>query len=462
MEKYIGNKSTLLPALESFVSTRLPDARSISDLFAGTTNVARYFAARGFHAEVSDVNRFSYVLAQTYLGLNSFPRFSKVRVPPPHTSTLEKMRSEFGKSFARFGRQYQPDMTEEEIWSSQSRAARVLAALQERSSANTQPGFISTYFTRSGSRSAYESIRGTRGQRNYFSKENGLVLDAALNQIRNWWRSGKLDRDEVFYLLTVVIEEVAITANVNGTFHDFNRERLWPNALQPFLLRMPLAAPLRVRTGISNDDAISASKYVRKHDVCYVDPPYNFRQYTSYYHLLNFIAAFPFLESVEDYLEKLSHVRGQNMTDDYSSPFCAKDEFLRNLDILFRQVDADHVVLSYYSGRNHWNHWADKHGSEDAGFVRIGKYFESSGLFSSVEIVPVLSIRTNYQSRVGERKRLVNEYLFFGSLSKRRRKFSNSAPPLSVNSQLGIADQFGYDRTSPYKSSEAIPRRRVA
>lgn len=47
MEKYLGNKSSLLPLIDRFFAERIPGATRISDVFAGTNNVSRYFRSRG-------------------------------------------------------------------------------------------------------------------------------------------------------------------------------------------------------------------------------------------------------------------------------------------------------------------------------------------------------------------------------------------------------------------------------
>lgn len=462
MEKYLGNKSGLLPIIEAFIASRFPNADSISDLFTGTTNVGRYFSARGYATDVGDVNRFSYVLAKAYLSLREFPAFARSTNGNSAPERTDRLRLEFSRQFKRYGAIYQPDMSEPELWNGLKPTARALAHLQEAGEANRAPGPISRYFSRWGDRSAFHSLRGTHGHRNYFSKENALVLDGILAHVRALWSEGRVTRDEIFVLLTSVIEEVVITANVNGTFHDFNRDKLWPNALQKFLLRVPLASPARADVGISNDDALQASKYVPQHSVCYIDPPYNFRQYTSYYHLLNFIAAYPFLPCPEAYLADLDHVRGQNMQDDHSSVFCGKSSFIDSLRTLISQIDAPYVALSYYNGRNHWNHWASVEDPTTEGLTRLKDLFGDSSLFSSFEAVPAMSMRLNYQSRGGEQKLLVNEYLIMGVKSKTAPPRVKPSRSLDANERLGLADQFAHDRTHVKVSMERGRRRGAA
>jgi adenine-specific DNA-methyltransferase len=321
--------------------------------------------------------------------------------------------------------------------------ARALARLQGIGEANEKPGVITDNFTRWGSRARFFSLRGTTGTRNYFSRTNALFLDGVLDALRRWWTAGRLARGELFLLLTSVLEEVVITANVNGTFHDFNRDRIWPNAHQAFQLRIPLVTCSQPGAEIANSDAIDAAAAFREHDVCYLDPPYNFRQYTAYYHLLNFIAAYPFLEDVQSYVAGLAHVRGQHPEDDFASDFCYRDRFIPSLQRLVERVDAKHVVLSYYGGRNHWNHWSKVSRPGDQGLRVISELFEDRALFSDSEVISALDIRKNYQSRVGEQKELVREYLFHGVLRKRPARYRTGHEcVLAANVRWGLADEF--------------------
>lgn len=441
MDKYLGNKTSLLPLIYDYVMVRVPDAESISDPFTGTTNVARYFRARGFNVHVSDLNRFSYVLARTYLGHAEPPAFSRLRGKANQT-TIARIKADFLRSAARGSAFLTPGTIPERLWAASESCAHALAQLQVAADSNETPGPIFEYFSKWGKHSTFTSVRGTRGKRNYFSKENAFALDGALRAMRRWWRAGSITRPELDYLLTSIIEEIVITANVSGTFHDFNRERIWPNALQRFTLRMPLIQLSNGRTEIVNSDSRAAAQWFGGHDVCYLDPPYNFRQYSSYYHFLNFIAAYPHLTDVESYLGELRHVRGQNMADDEPSDFCYRDRFLHSLRELITSIDADHVFLSYYGGRNHWNHWSEVDEPDDEGLVQLESLFADQALFERYDVTPALDVRQNFQSRVGERKAFVDEYLFYGVRNRRRPTVVNATPVLRANLDLGIGEQF--------------------
>ena len=453
MEKYLGNKSSLLPLIDRFFADRIPNATRLSDVFAGTNNVSRYFRSRGWVTAACDANRFSYVLAQAYLGTDSPPQFQGVRTQGKDAFRLLRMKNELERAIARFGSLYLPGRSGEQAFQEFRYLASVLVNLQVIGEQNTQPGVITECFTKWGSKARYASRRGSNGLRNYFSKENALFLDGVLPTLRNWWQEGRLLRNELFLLLTSVLEEVTITANVNGTFHDFNRDRLWPNAEQAFQLRIPLVPCSGPVAEVANADAVEAAGAFAQHDICYLDPPYNFRQYSAYYHFLNFVAAYPFLEDVEAYVAGLSHVRGQHPEDDFTSDFCFKSRFISSLRRLIEAADADHVVLSYYGGRNHWNHWSSVEEPTDQGLRELKALFEDSDIFSRSEIIPALEIRKNYQSRVGERKELVNEYLFHGVRRAQSVRHADRAlAPLSANVRWGLADEFCH--TVPLREDE--------
>lgn len=439
MEKYLGNKTGLLPLIQQFLKVRVPRVTSVSDLFAGTTNVSRAFRREGIRVATGDLNRFSYVLARAYLTNASWPTLEGIE-GPYETGVMESLRFTAEKHLQASAKL--------EHRRAATPLARALAILQFASEKNVKPGIFHTYFCAEGARSDFVSARGGSGRRNYFSEANALALDGALQTLRQWRLDQVISEQELMMLLASVIEEVVIVANVSGTFHDFSRTRLWPNALQKFTLRMPPAVLSNADAEVVNADAVSAASSIGPHDVCYIDPPYNFRQYGAYYHLLNFIAAYPFLGELDAYAHDLSFVRGQNMADDHTSSFCYKDSFISSLADVIARVSAQHVVLSYYGGRNHWNHWSATDKPTDRGLKEVSALFKDKQIFDECEIVPALSVRQNYQSRVGERKQLVNEYLLLGSRTKIPSAGSEPLPALPANERLNIATHFSHFTTT--------------
>jgi adenine-specific DNA methylase len=450
MEKYIGNKSSLLPALDTYLKNKVPRAASIADFFSGTTNVGRYFRARGWTTHSCDTNRFSYVLACAYLRTTEPPSFTDLGPLRVSKSATQSIEVDLSRTLTRYGQLYLPGGDANDYLLRFARLSEVLAKLQQIGEENVHPWIITQYYTQWGERAAYESMRGSKGLRNYFSKANSLALDGILRQLREWWRDGRVSHQDLFVLLASVIEEVVITANVNGTFHDFNRKRIWPNAQQSFRLRLPVIPDSRDIGEVANADAPTIASHFEPHEVCYLDPPYNFRQYGAYYHLLNLIPAIPFLDEVEEYMNGVSQVRGQNLNDNFTSDFCFRDRFVASLRRLIEAASANHVVLSYYSGRNHWNHWSTVDIPTDEGKAALEEIFRDRTLFEEFEVVPVLDVRLNYQSRVGEQKGLIDEHLFYGKKRKKKnaKTSSSNAEALESNTRWGLTEHFRHLRRS--------------
>lgn len=416
MEKYLGNKRVLLKDIKSFAKENCPDAKSVLDIFSGTTNVARMFKQEGYITYSNDANRFSQVLGKTYLELESYPAFENLRsfmVDESNFLLSDRLVKDLLKNY---------DIPESEIRELTSgRLTNAVKVFNFLNGLTEVLPFVTytflDYYTQYGSKSYFKSMRGTEGKRNYFSKDNAIKLDNILYYLKSWYSSQAISESEYYFILTSVIEEVVLVANVNGTFHDFNRNKLWPNSLQDMYLKIPAVYIDSKPQGFSfcDDALVVASKNNIKADLLYIDPPYNFRQYTAYYHLLNFIACYAETPDLDSYLDKLSFVRGQNPEDDFTSDFCFKDRFVKALDEMICDVDPKYIIMSYYGGRNHWNHWSKGEETKDFGFNIIQDYFQSDK-YCEHSYTSIVKLRQNYQSRVGEKKKIIDEYLFFAKL----------------------------------------------
>jgi len=70
--RYIGNKTKLLDFIHGEITSTCGDISNLKfcDLFSGSGSVARYF--KNYCAEViaNDLERYSYILCQNYVGNN--------------------------------------------------------------------------------------------------------------------------------------------------------------------------------------------------------------------------------------------------------------------------------------------------------------------------------------------------------------------------------------------------------
>ena len=426
MEKYIGNKKSILPDIEEFLITKKIQKGIFLDAFSGTTNVGQYFKQRGFDVISNDVNKFCYVLGKTYIENNSFPDFKELLKTIDDSSLdreeIEEYRKDSLKKIIN-DKVFQMDYAEKiRYYENILPLCKVINYLNHLriQDACLEDMLIFDYYSQSGKKSQYISLRGTTGNRNYFSSNNAIKIGMILNQISKWKKADIINEMEYYILLTSLIEEITLVANVNGTFHDFNRSKLFPNAvvdmnLKPPLLNISTENGFKSKVFCSDSNLLFKNKEfvdLGKIDVLYIDPPYNFRQYTSYYHFLNFIASYLEIENIEDYLSNIKYVRGQNMDNNFDSDYCYKDKFQKTMKDLIESINSDHVVISYCDVNNHWNH-GKKEITNEGREVIMG-ILKDKDLFIRYDSEPYIIARKNYQSQKGLKKKKINELLFWG------------------------------------------------
>lgn len=432
MDKYLGNKKSIVENIEQLMIKKKIRAGIFFDAFTGTTNVAQYFKQRGFDIITSDSNSFSKVLSDAYIVNNTFPKFEKLIGKIDCSLETEKSLLIIEEMIDKTAQKiisdkiFQMDYLQVSDFVREIRPlAKVIHYLNCLSieKPSEEQLFFYNYYSIYGENSIYTSQRGTKGKRNYFSKENAIKLGVILRQITDWFNDGLIKNNELNILLTSVIEEVTLVANVAGTFHDFNREKLYPNALNSMKLRIPL---LNISNRNGNYYSFKGDTNLlykleeyntivnenNEIEILYIDPPYNFRQYSDYYHLLNFIAEYPWIPNLKIYGERLEYVRGQNMQHSFKSQYCYKDSFQDSLTELISNTLCKHVIISYYDENNHWSH-GKKKVSYDGRDSVIAALENSIGI-DYFEKEPYSVKRLNYQSRKGENKKNIDELFFYG------------------------------------------------
>lgn len=106
MIKYLGSKRLLVPRIVALVSA-IPGARTVLDLFTGTTRVAQGLKAAGFTVTANDRASYSEVLARTYVALDA-------RTAPDCTAAIAELNALPGRrgyvtrTFCEDARFFQP------------------------------------------------------------------------------------------------------------------------------------------------------------------------------------------------------------------------------------------------------------------------------------------------------------------------------------------------------------------
>jgi len=282
--RYYGGKEKLLDFIETEIqSLDLPTGSTFCDLFSGTAVVGRRFKQLGYSVTANDHLVFAKCLATTRVKLNSRPRFKGLKVDP-----IDFLNSLPGSS-GFFSRSYSPDGPQ---------------------------------------------------KRKYFTSENARRIDAIRGQIYQWKSNSQITKDENDFLISSLLEAMNRNSNVSGTYAAFLKS--WDSrALKPLLISEPLMTPGSGSHHAYNKDALELVRTL-KCDVIYLDPPYNSRQYSSNYFLLDVVAEGWF--GVEP---EVRGITGMRNNAHLRSDFCSKKTALSALRNIVASANAKYVVLSY-------------------------------------------------------------------------------------------------------------------
>lgn len=384
IQRYLGNKSSIAPDIVALVRSLSEPGDTVVDAFSGS--LAATFAMRqaGLRVVPNDINHFSWLFATAFL-TGSQPIGPNGRLGSP-------------------GERHQQ-------W--RALADELVAPVGHGDAASIFRTDIYDHYCEEGGKSSFLSARGRSGRRRFFSADNAATIDRALSRIRFWWRNGRIDQRTRCILSAMLISGVERVSNTQGTYHDFPREFIDTRALRPLKIEVP---PDEIFLGPESpligraEDSLEFVRRAPAHRVLYLDPPYNFRQYTSYYFMLNMLSKHAEVDDLDEFFSELEYVRGQNMADDFKSTFCSKKAFMPSLRTIIERADTEHVVISYFDGRNHWGSFKSEHAESDG--RKAIEEFLASDLFEagSARCIPV--DRLNYQSYGGFKAKKVSEYLF--------------------------------------------------
>lgn len=165
----------------------------------------------------------------------------------------------------------------------------------------------------------------------YFSLENAKKIGAIREEIENIAES----EEEKNALICSLLYAVDKVANTVGHYDAFRKDL---DMIQPIMLLTPdIDYPNNENNEIYKEDANILIRKISC-DVLYIDPPYNSRQYSDAYHLLENLAEWkkPEVEGVAKKMDR-SHIK---------SSYCLKNA-TQAFEDLIRNADCKHILLSY-------------------------------------------------------------------------------------------------------------------
>jgi len=176
---------------------------------------------------------------------------------------------------------------------------------------------------------------GSGSQRQYFSDENGKKVDTIRTKIKQWKDNNEIDSNLYYFLLTSLVEsadKVANTASVYGAF----LKHIKKSASKELILKPAYYLEDEKLHKVYNMDSNDLIKEI-KGDILYLDPPYNQRQYSSNYHMLNTITQYDIFEP-----------KGKTGLREYNrSDYCKKNEVHNSFEELIKNAKFEYIFLSY-------------------------------------------------------------------------------------------------------------------
>ena len=286
---YIGSKKSLLSFLDKAVKRcNINNENPVfCDLFSGTGRVGRHYKEKGFSIIANDMEDYSHALINHYIG--------------NHKDILIKS---------------------------------YIQKLNQLSGIKT--GFIYNNYCPSGKYSIFVK-EGKTSIRQYFSDENGMIIDQARQTINYWLENKEIDQNQFNYLLAIIIEaadKVANTASVYGAY----LKQLKSTAKKKIEFKDIDYIITKQSHEVYKMDANKLVKDIEG-DILYIDPPYNARQYGANYHVLNTIAKYD--------NPKLSGITG--MREYTPSLWCRKNDVKNVFEDLIKSTDFNYLLFSYNS-----------------------------------------------------------------------------------------------------------------
>ncbi|MGI4789072.1 MAG: DNA adenine methylase [Janthinobacterium lividum] len=306
---YIGNKRKLLRLIHEAVDkTRIAPATTFLDLFAGSGVVSRMAKKQGFRVISNDWEPYAQAINQCYIAANSAPAFD-------HFGGYEN-------AVARLN-----SITPCSDW-----------ITQHLCPANDDE---------------YDIHR----DRLFYTRSNGMIIDAMRLQLQHWQDKGLLSPLEFSCLLAPMLYQACYTSNTSGVFKGFHNG--WGGQTKTALYR--ILSQFQLKPALFHDnfqentvyqlDALQLAKWLNANgetvDIAYLDPPYNQHPYGSNYHVLNTITLWdkpPLTEQIEG--RNKSAIR-EDWRTERRSPYNHRQEAARAYAALMQTLNARYILTSY-------------------------------------------------------------------------------------------------------------------
>jgi len=136
----------------------------------------------------------------------------------------------------------------------------------------------------------YKNFAPKKGNRCYFTDFNAKKIDSIRISIEKFKNEKKINLDEYYYLITCLLLASDKVANITSVYCAYLKD-FKNSSNKPLVLKPIHTLQSSNNNKVYNSDVNKiASKDV--YDIVYLDPPYNNRQYSTNYHILNYISSY--------------------------------------------------------------------------------------------------------------------------------------------------------------------------
>ena len=288
--RYIGCKKLLLKDIEKVIEDNIESAESFCDIFSGTVTVANYFKPK-YKIISNDLLGFSYYIQKGIIENSNIPSFKLLKTntgidnPIKYFNNLDNKKCEQLSKEKRFCQN------------------------------NYSP----------------------KGNRMYMTDSNALKIDFIRNKINDWHEKKFISNYEYYYLVSVLVEAVPFISNIAGTYGAYHK--WWDKRALNNIELKDIEIFNNHKDNIAyNEDGNNLINHISG-DILYIDPPYNNRQYSPNYHVLETIA-----------LYDNPHLKGITGQRDYykkKSLYCSKATVAKAFEGLVSNANFKHIILSY-------------------------------------------------------------------------------------------------------------------
>jgi adenine-specific DNA-methyltransferase len=285
--RFIGSKRLLLKNIDYAIQQNIKNynkLKSFCDIFSGTTIVSQYFKNK-YQIISNDLLYFSYCLQKSYIELNKKPKFINLNI----ATNLEQYLNNIDA---------------------------------------TKKGFIYKNYSPGG-----------KDKRKYLSETNAKKIDTLRTLCDHWVKKNKINNNEYFYLISLIIEATPFVSNIAGTYGAYLKN--WDKrSFKKINLNPIKIIDNKKKNRCFNEDCNILIKKISG-DILYLDPPYNSRQYLPNYHLLETIAKYD--------NPKIKGKTGIREYENQKSNFCNKSFAGDSLEELIKNSNFRYIILSYNS-----------------------------------------------------------------------------------------------------------------